>query len=86
MNLHLVHERLAVGGLLLATLKSTRADSFGMGTEIEPGTFVRDSWREAGVPHHFFDEDGIRSAFARWKLQSLVELRCDYAERPQDGV
>jgi SAM-dependent methyltransferase len=84
--LRVVHGRLEAGGLLMATLKSTRADSFGMGTEIEPGTFVRDSWREAGVPHHFFDEAGIRSALDGWELLSLVELKCDYAERPQDGV
>ena len=79
-----VHKRLEVGGLLMVTLKSTRADSFGMGTEIEPGTFVRDSWREAGVPHHFFDEAGIRSALDGWELLSLVELRCDYVERCSD--
>ncbi|MFH1864947.1 MAG: class I SAM-dependent methyltransferase [Candidatus Eisenbacteria bacterium] len=83
--LHVVRERLEFGGLLLTTLKSTRADWFGMGTEIEPGTFAHDSGREAGVPHHYFDEDGVRSAFAGWELLSLVELRCDYLERPQDG-
>ncbi len=79
--LHGAHERLEVGGLLMVTLKSTLADSFGMGTEIEPGTFVQDSGREAGVPHHCFDESGIRAALDQWTLLSLVELRCDYVER-----
>ncbi|MFH1688909.1 MAG: class I SAM-dependent methyltransferase [Candidatus Eisenbacteria bacterium] len=83
--LRVVHERLETGGLLLATLKSTRADWFGKGTKLEPGTFAHDSGREAGVPHHYFDEEGIRGAFAAWELVSLVELRCDYAERPKDG-
>ena len=83
--LDVVHERLEAGGLLLATMKSTRADWFGKGTEIEPGTFAHDSGPEAGVPHHYFDEAGIRSALAAWELVSLVELRCDYAERPNGG-
>ena len=54
-----------------------------MGTEIEPGTFVRESWREAGVPHHHFDESGIRG-LDRWTLLSLVGLRSDYVERCPD--
>ena len=82
--LHVVNERLDVGGLLMVTLKSTRADLFGIGTEIEPGTFVQDSGREAGVPHHYFDESGIRAALDRWTLLSLVELRSDYVERYPD--
>ena len=82
--LRVAHERLDVGGLLMVTLKSTRADLFGIGTEIEPGTFVQDSGREAGVPHHYFDESGIRAALDRWTLLSLVELRSDYVERCPD--
>ena len=54
---------------------------FGTGTEIEPGTFVQDSGKEAGVPHHYFDESGIRAALDRWTLLALVELRSDYVER-----
>lgn len=77
-------EHLEGGGLLLATLKSVRADSFGAGREIEPGTFVGDSGWEAGVPHHYFDERGIRRAFAGWDLLALVEQRCEYAERCPD--
>jgi SAM-dependent methyltransferase len=77
-------EHLVDGGLLMATLKSTGADSFGLGTEIEPGTFVQDVGWEAGVPHHFFDERGIRDAFAEWELLSLVEMRCDYVVRSDD--
>jgi ubiquinone/menaquinone biosynthesis C-methylase UbiE len=72
------------GGVLMATLKSTRADSFGLGTEIEPGTFVQDSGWEAGVPHHYFDERGVRAAFAKWELLSLVEMRYDYVVRSDD--
>jgi SAM-dependent methyltransferase len=82
--LDLAHERLVDGGLLMVTMKSTRADSFGTGEEIEPGTFVSDSGWEAGVPHHYFDEKGIRVALKQWELLSLVEMRCEYAERPVD--
>jgi SAM-dependent methyltransferase len=77
-------ERLVEGGLFLATVKSTKADLFGEGTEIEPGTFVLESGWESGVPHHYFDEAGVREAFARWELLSLVEIRCDYRERCDD--
>jgi SAM-dependent methyltransferase len=82
--LETARQRLVDGGLLMATLKSTRADSFGLGTEIEPGTFVQDSGWEAGVPHHFFDRSGILEALAKWELLSLVEMRCDYVVRSQD--
>lgn len=68
-------------GLLLATLKSTRADSYGEGAEIEPGTFVRGTGPEAGVPHHFFNEREVREALGEWELLSLVERVCDYRER-----
>jgi ubiquinone/menaquinone biosynthesis C-methylase UbiE len=44
-----VHRQLIPGGLFLATLKSTRADSCGRGQEIEPNTFVQGSGMEAGV-------------------------------------
>jgi SAM-dependent methyltransferase len=84
LALHHAHESLVDGGLLLATLKSTRADSFGAGLEIEAGTFVRDSGWEAGVPHHFFDEHGVRDALEEWELLSLVEMRCDYRVRSRD--
>ena len=79
--LRTVQQRLIDGGWFLATLKSTRADSFGMGREIEPGTFVQDTGAESGVPHHYFDEPGIREAFREWELPVLLERRCDYKER-----
>jgi len=82
--LGVVHASLVDGGLFIATLKSTRADSFGIGEEIEPGTFVQDSGRESGVPHHFFDEEGVRDALRDWEMLSLVDISCRYAERSPD--
>jgi hypothetical protein len=81
-----VLEHLVPGGWFLATLKSTRADSFGLGTEIEPCTFVREDGMESGVPHHYFDEEGIRSLFCDWDLAVLVERASDYRERSVDFV
>jgi SAM-dependent methyltransferase len=79
-----VWQHLVPGGWFLATLKSTNADSFGQGAEVEPGTFVASSGYESGVPHHFFDEAGIRLLFVEWELVVLVERRCDYRKRSTD--
>jgi SAM-dependent methyltransferase len=84
MALESVLEHLVPGGWFLANLKSTRADSFGAGEEIEPGTFVQETGRESGVPHHYFDESGIRSLFGDWELMVLLERRCDYRKRCPD--
>jgi SAM-dependent methyltransferase len=75
---------LVAGGWLLATLKSVHADCFGHGEEIEPGTFVQQTGAEAGVPHHYFDEDGIRAVLRKWELSFLVERRCACKERSTD--
>ncbi len=82
--LRTVRQHLVDGGWFLATFKSTHADSFGVGREIEPGTFVQDTGSESGVPHHFFDELGIREAFREWELPVLIERRSDYKERCAD--
>jgi len=76
-----VYDQLVEGGLFLATLKSTKADSFGRGHELEPSTYVRDDGDEAGVPHHYSVESEVRSLFARWDLLVLVEQVMDYRER-----
>lgn len=80
-SLAVVFERLVPGGYLLATLKSVNADSFGMGEELEPGTFVQNSGPEAGVPHHYFTEAEIRELFDVWELSVLAERVCDYRVR-----
>ena len=77
----MVHEQLLPAGHFMLTLKSTKADSFGMGREIEPGTFVRDDGPEAGVPHHFFSETEVRRLFRGWELLVLIEQITDYKER-----
>lgn len=76
--------RLLPGGMLLCTLKSRKADSFGSGEEIEPNTFVQDVGPEAGVPHHYFDEEEIRWMLREWEVLALVERVCDYRVRCDD--
>jgi SAM-dependent methyltransferase len=83
-SIALVHQQLIPGGLFLATLKTTKADSCGCGHEIEPGTYVRDTGDESGVPHHYYDEAEVRALFAEWDLLVLVEQIMDYRERGPD--
>ena len=79
-----VHRSLVSGGLLLATLKSDKADWCGQGEEIEPGTFVLNKGPEAGVPHHYFNEKGIRQLFCsgQWRLLILAEQVITNYEHP----
>lgn len=77
-----VYRSLVPGGLLMATLKSDKADFAGQGVEIEPGTFVHDIGDESGVPHHYFNEVGIRDLFAGWEFLVLAEQVITHLERP----
>ena len=77
-----IYDLLVPGGILIATLKSDRADFAGQGTEIEPGTFIHDIGDESGVPHHYFNEAGIRDLFAGWEFMVLAEQVIAHLERP----
>ncbi len=83
-SINIIHESLLPGGMLLATIKSDKADLYGKGREIEPKTFVNDIGKEAGVPHHYFDEPGIRALFpnSQWTIKALVEQVITNVERP----
>ena len=67
----------------MCTLMSTKSDSFslGYGQQIEPGTFIRNDSCDAGVPHHFCNEDEIRDLFKDWEYLSLAEQVITYLER-----
>lgn len=56
------------------------------GTEIEPGTFINDSGKEAGVPHHYFDEAGIRELFTGWRFLILSEQVNNYIETEAEFI
>lgn len=76
-----IRSHLVPNGLLMVNLKSTNADSYGEGEEIEPNTFAPLDGAEAGLPHHFFDEDEIRELFEKWEIQILVERIMTYRQR-----
>lgn len=76
-----IHNRLIPGGLFMGTLKPTKADSFGSGQEIEPGTFIPSEGRESGIPHHYFDEKEVRELFSDWEILSLAEQVVRYVVR-----
>jgi len=77
-----VYARLIPGGLFIGTFMSTKADLYGEGEEIESDTFVcRERGGEEDVPHHHFDESGIRDLFKDWELLSLAEQVINYVVR-----
>jgi cyclopropane fatty-acyl-phospholipid synthase-like methyltransferase len=76
-----VYENLCVGGMFMVSLLSTKAGRADLrGKEIEKNTFIREDGPEAGVPHHYFDEQGIRDLFRKWKIVSLVGIDVAYIE------
>lgn len=85
-TINMIQEHLVPGGFFLATLKSTKADGYGNGKEIEPQTFVPETGCEAGVPHHYFDEEGIHTLFAKWEILILTEQLMTYKERGHESV
>ena len=77
-----VYARLVPGGLFMGTFKSTKADSYGAGEELEPDTFISlNLCDDRDVPHHYFDESGIRDLFKNWEFVSLAEQVITYVER-----
>jgi len=72
-------------GLFMANVMSVKSmGHHGTGREIEPHTFVNDDGHEAGVPHHFFDEDRLRSLLKAWEIVVLAEQVVSYKERSKD--
>ena len=80
-----IHTHLVPGGLFMGTLKSTKADSYGDGEEIEPNTFVSQKRNsDKDLPHHYFDEPGIRDLFESWEVISLAEQVITYIKRGEN--
>jgi SAM-dependent methyltransferase len=80
----MIHRQLIPGGLFLGTLKSTKADSYGQGKQVEPNTFIPVEGKEKGIIHHFSDEAEVRELFRKWELISLVEQVMTYAEKGEN--
>lgn len=80
-----VCENLCDGGMFMVSLLNTKAGRPDhRGKEIEKNTFVRGDGPEAGVPHHYFDEQGLRDLFKKWKIVSLVDIDVTYREENID--
>lgn len=77
---NVIYDSLVVGGMFMLSLLSTKGGAYGKGEEIEKNTFIRDDSEEAGVPHHYFDEEEIRHLFRKWKIIYLVEQVSNYVE------
>ena len=59
------------GGLFVGSFLSTRTWKYGEGERLERDTFVQPRGPEAGVPHHYCDEDEVRSLLSNFKLLAL---------------
>lgn len=75
-----VREHLVPGGLFIGTIKSDKAWSANSGEEVEPGTRRKNVGSDAGVLHHFFNEDELRALFDSFDYIALAEKVMDYKE------
>jgi len=84
----MIYEHLIKGGLFLGTFKSKKADSYGVGTKIEENTYISDTkcCKDEGIPHHFFDENGLRDLFKKWEILVMAEQVITYAEKRTDVI
>ncbi|MBU8933275.1 MAG: class I SAM-dependent methyltransferase [candidate division Zixibacteria bacterium] len=72
-------------GMFMANVISVRSmGHHDTGREIEPHTFVNDDGHEAGIPHHFFDENRLRNLLEKWEILVLAEQVVSYKERSQN--
>jgi SAM-dependent methyltransferase len=74
-----IYRILRDGGVLVQAMFSRREKGFGQGPEVEENTFEF----KPGRPVHFFSEEEIRNAFARFTIAKLEEV--DVHEVHQDG-
>jgi hypothetical protein len=66
-------ERLGPSAPFYVTLGSKRDPRFGVGRSPARDTFVPSSGSEAGVPHCYFDEAGVRGLMSGFAIEELVE-------------
>jgi SAM-dependent methyltransferase len=76
-----ITHKLSPGGIFVWAIPSPRHREHGQGHEVEPGTWVDDSYREGPVPHHYSTEAEIREWLAAYDIQSLSERQM--AGRPE---
>lgn len=62
---------LVPGGKVLLIVQSKRGHRYGQGQQLEPDTFITISGADAGIPHHFFDEAGLRDLMPAFVILEL---------------
>jgi hypothetical protein len=68
-----IHRVLRQDGLAYITLYSVRNRNYRLGTEIEPNTFLNPEKHDGDLPHHYSDEQEVRSLFHNWEIISLTD-------------
>ncbi|MFP4249929.1 MAG: class I SAM-dependent methyltransferase [Armatimonadota bacterium] len=63
-----IHRTLRPGGEVLLTVLNTWDWRFGSGEEPEPNSWVLEEGPEAGILHHFFDEDDLREWLGEFEI------------------
>ncbi|WP_086314179.1 hypothetical protein A5821_001772 [Enterococcus sp. 7F3_DIV0205] len=78
-----IYESLVPNGYFLGSIKSTKADLYGKGEEIEKNTFILNEGKEKGIIHHYFDEEGIKKLFPtdKWEIVVLAEQVVNYVSK-----
>jgi SAM-dependent methyltransferase len=69
-----IHRALAPGGRALLIVQSKGSHSYGKGEQLEPDTFLRRDGEDSGLPHHYFDQAGLRELLAQFRIVTLEEL------------
>jgi SAM-dependent methyltransferase len=69
-----VERCLRPGGYLLCSLISTRNDQYGLGEEIENGTYVISDHEEKSYPHHYFDREEIETLLGGFTLLECEDV------------
>jgi len=70
-------------GLLLISLISDRGHRYGQGKEVEQNTFLPTLGADAGLPHHFFDAEGVQSLMESFHVTRLC--LDEHEEQQEDG-
>jgi SAM-dependent methyltransferase len=70
------------GGFLFLDILSRNDPSYGIGTVLEPHTFVGGRSGEEDISHHYSDREELTRLFSTFKLYSLEEV-CYELEMPQ---
>ncbi|MFH0712660.1 MAG: class I SAM-dependent methyltransferase [Candidatus Jorgensenbacteria bacterium] len=63
------------GGIVMCTFISRESSEYQKGEEVEPYTFVPREGIEAGVPHHFVDEEETRSLMQCFRLIEVYRMK-----------